>query len=494
MAKTTLYLGPTIRRHTPERRLAFDIFPSNETDTCFTVVVYDSKERNAKMKNACVIVPAAQEHLWLYSTAEGNQELAMKASCSRLLLIWLKYTKDVSNLLNMNPLDSYNDERVMEYIKRNLAETLDNFSLERSSGITIMKVGESARIRGWICEIPSKYAGKVIVRDVYHEETSEYESKKRNGDTQIYARQMIFASNPQVIQSEVLYSEHGSKKEFRFRDLTNEYHTAITLAMGFVTSERRVLILGGGKSGRTGVLTNVLLEEVENKFAVVELDEAVLKVAREYFGYTVEETIDLEEIDSVELESVEACVEPVEPENVEARVDDKHNSNVTSGELKVIHYTGDALQFIRKSKRRYAAIILDINNSNEQNDMKSGDRESESGLRSGVLMSPSPEFLNPEVLDKMKELLEENRGILVLNTLTRSREARKAVLSKLSEKFKFIAKVKTPNESSKFEEVKKENVGAEARGEEKDQRGRIVGEQVNNSEEVKLGTCKAGIL
>lgn len=121
----------------------------------------------------------------------------MTASCSRLLLIWLKYTKDVSNLLNLNPLDSYNDERVMEYIKRNLAETLDNFSLEKSSGITIMKVGESARIRGWICEIPSKYAGKVIVRDVYHQETSEHENEKC-GDTQVYARQMIFASNPQV--------------------------------------------------------------------------------------------------------------------------------------------------------------------------------------------------------------------------------------------------------------------------------------------------------
>lgn len=57
MAKTALYLGPTIKKHTPGRRLAFDIFPSNQSDTCFTVVVYDSKVKN-KRENACIIVPA----------------------------------------------------------------------------------------------------------------------------------------------------------------------------------------------------------------------------------------------------------------------------------------------------------------------------------------------------------------------------------------------------------------------------------------------------
>lgn len=183
-------------------------------------------------------------------------------------------------------------------------------------------------------------------------------------------------------------------------------------------------------------MTNVLLEEVENEFVVVELDEAVLKVAREYFGYTVKESIDIEEIDHIkECESVKECVT------------EKQNSNAAKAELRVVHYTGDALQFIRKSKGRYAAIILDINNSSDQNDVESGNGASESGLRSGVLMSPSPEFIDSEVLDKMEELLEENRGILVLNVLTRSRETRKAVLNKLSEKFKFIAQVKTPKVS-----------------------------------------------
>lgn len=155
------------------------------------------------------------------------------------MLIWLKYVKNISNLLKINPLESYSDDQVMEYIKSNLTEALDNFSLDSASGVTIMKVGESCKIRRWVCEVPSRHCGKIIVRDLYNEDRKHNENK-------LYSRQMIFSSNPQVIQSEITYYEENSNPKFLFNHFNNEYHIAITLSMAFLKSEEAILILGGG--------------------------------------------------------------------------------------------------------------------------------------------------------------------------------------------------------------------------------------------------------
>ncbi|KAF5153352.1 Spermine/spermidine synthase family protein [Theileria parva strain Muguga] len=395
MAKTALYLGPTIKKHTPGRRLAFDIFPSNQSDTCFTVVVYDSKVKN-KRENACIIVPAGHEHLWLYSSVEGNQELSESANASRILLIWLKYVKNISNLLKINPLESYSDDQVMEYIKSNLTEALDNFSLDSASGVTIMKVGESCKIRRWVCEVPSRHCGKIIVRDLYNEDRKHNENK-------LYSRQMIFSSNPQVIQSEITYYEENSNPKFLFNHFNNEYHIAITLSMAFLKSEEAILILGGG----AGVLTNILCDFVDNNIEVVELDEAVLEVAEKYFGYSPENVLDLK---------------------------DSLNSELLNNNSRVLHIKGDALSYARNTPRKYSAVILDINNTE--------DSMEEKNLKSGTLMSPNPLFLEDEVLNKISELLTENHGILVLNMLTRCKETRKAVLERLEKVFKFIGIMK----------------------------------------------------
>uniref|UniRef100_A0A3B0MEM7 Methyltransferase domain-containing protein n=1 Tax=Theileria annulata TaxID=5874 RepID=A0A3B0MEM7_THEAN len=395
MAKTTLYLGPTIKKHTPGRRLTFDIFPSNQSETCFTVVVYDSTIKN-KLNNACIIVPTGHEHLWLYSSVDGNQELSKSANASRILLIWLKYVKNISNLLKTSPLDAYSDDQVMEYIKSNLSEALDNFSLESSKGVTIMKVGESCKIRRWVCEVHSKYCGKIIVRDLYNEDD------KKNGK-QLYSRQMIFSSNPQVIQSEITYYEEDSKPIFLFNHFNNEYHIAISLSMAFLKSRETVLILGGG----TGVLTKILCDLVDNNLEVVELDEAVLEVGEKHFGYTPENVMDFK---------------------------DSFDSEFLRNNSRVLHIKGDALEFVLKTPRRYSAVILDINNTEDSGE--------ENNLKSGTLMSPNPLFLEDEVLDRMSEILCGNQGIFVLNMLTRCKETRKAILEKFQRVFKFIGIIK----------------------------------------------------
>ncbi|AFZ80428.1 hypothetical protein BEWA_032810 [Theileria equi strain WA] len=423
--RTTFYLGPTIRDYTPGRRLTFDIYPKDKDSSCFTAAVYDVVDvADVKLSTCAIIVPTGQEQLWMFSTTEGNEELAKNAKSKRIIIVWLKYdTLDIAGGEHIeNPLESPQTE-AMNYIQNNLGEVLNKLSLESSGGVTIMKIGETSAVKSWKCVVPSKYAGNIIVRDIFDDSMQD-----------CYKRQMIFSSSPQVIQSEVMYREESGVEKFLFNYPSNEYHVAVALSMAFLPSQSgSVAILGSG----TGVLTSILLLFLNNRMHLVELDDAVINIGREYFGLDVSSTIYIKQF----------------------------SSDTTFAHEQILHIHGDALGYLERCGD-CDAIILDINNGDEGvedvNDDalvgKIGETETtpqgkpltqgtrDVFLEKGILMSPNPRFLEKDALDNVDRILSSSNGLFIVNLLTRSNTAKKRVLEMLDERFKWIAVIKTPND------------------------------------------------
>ncbi|CRG98580.1 conserved Plasmodium protein, unknown function [Plasmodium relictum] len=69
------------------KRITLDIFNQKINKCEYNIIIYDSNNLNIKYNTVLIVVPVGYEFHSLYSTPEGNEELAKKAQTKRLLLV-----------------------------------------------------------------------------------------------------------------------------------------------------------------------------------------------------------------------------------------------------------------------------------------------------------------------------------------------------------------------------------------------------------------------
>ncbi|PHJ15435.1 spermine spermidine synthase, partial [Cystoisospora suis] len=148
----------------------------------------ENSGKKANVKTAALFIPRGRECSWLYSTPEGNQELAIQANVSRLLLVSLGLGGDEPDEAVSGSRDDSLQfhttatlKKDFEKIKDDLSPYLADLALPGSGEVPVLIVGEENSVRAEKTRVESPYAGWIIVRDVEREEEDE-EDGEDEGD------------------------------------------------------------------------------------------------------------------------------------------------------------------------------------------------------------------------------------------------------------------------------------------------------------------------
>ncbi|PFH34656.1 hypothetical protein BESB_066890 [Besnoitia besnoiti] len=346
------------------------------------------KKKSAAHKTAALFAPLGQECSWLYSTPEGNEELALQAGVSRLLVVTAGVQGAAEAPTGAEGLHEQKPS-VFEKMKDELEPYLADLALPGSGTIPVLIVSEGSSVHAELARIRSPYAGCVVVRDV------ECDDENPDADRILVLRQMIFSCNPQAVQSEVKVllpasETSGEAPQFLFCQPSCAYHLATAAAFALLPAETTrlsatLLGLGGGILAR--LLSLLFGRAFDLQLTCVDLDPVVVQLAKECFGF----------------EEAPPAVTAV---------------------------TDDALSFLAQlPASSQDVLIIDINN----------------GSSSSSLTCPSEDFVQPSVLETLKARLAAG-GLLIFNLLSRCPQTKKQILDRLTAMFPFVSAFGMPDD------------------------------------------------
>ncbi|SBT31744.1 S-adenosyl-L-methionine-dependent methyltransferase, putative [Plasmodium ovale wallikeri] len=93
------------------KRFTLDIFNKNVNECHYNVIVYDSSNDVIKYNTVVIVVPFGYEFHWIYSTPEGNEQLATQAGAKRLLLVMRSNFWGKSGIVDVRIPVVHNDKR-----------------------------------------------------------------------------------------------------------------------------------------------------------------------------------------------------------------------------------------------------------------------------------------------------------------------------------------------------------------------------------------------
>ncbi|XP_073427632.1 eEF1A lysine and N-terminal methyltransferase [Dendrobates tinctorius] len=282
-------------QNSPE--VSLDLCDGVSGRTRYTFHVVDSPTVRLPHSNhfAIFIIPQGRETEWLFGSEMGRRQLAGSVGFRRLLFVALHRDQQYES---MEAIQSELSAKVLELAPPGLPDNQQIPFLSAGGDIGIRTVKYRGR---------SEMSGEYVVEDV-------------RGDGTSYFRRLIFLSNQNVVQSEarLLPSNTPSglkkkrkdkKKQQKANDKTEpeithvldksylccEHHKAMISGLSLlhnpgVAPEHHlsVLVVGlGGGSLSLFIHDYFLGSEVE----AVEIDSAVLDVARRWFGFTPDDRL-----------------------------------------------------------------------------------------------------------------------------------------------------------------------------------------------------------
>ena len=136
------------------------------------------------------------------------------------------------------------------------------------------------------CRGKSEISGEFVVEDV-----------TVNGE--IY-RRLIFFNNPKLIQSEARIVTQKKKKIVDKTYLACAHHSVMIGSLGFFLNlkETNCLLIGLGGGG-LATYVNAHFNKVKMK--VVEIDDAIVRVAKDQFGFNPGERLQVETADGIQF-------------------------------------------------------------------------------------------------------------------------------------------------------------------------------------------------
>lgn len=219
-------------------------------------------------------------------------------------------------------------------------------------------------------------------RKIVHKGTSELSGDfvvedVTTNDRKTY-RRLIFLNNQSVIQSEALMKQVKKKQIVDFSFLSCQHH--VFMILGIPTSSKKLnnLVIGLGGGGLVNFIYHYLKDL---STSVVEIDPEIVKIAKELFGL-------IEDKDRLEI------------------------------------IVKDGLEHLKESaasQLQFQSILFDVDSKDQ----------------SLGISCPPKEFLEPEILEAVKNLLPSD-GIFVLNFVCRDNSSRDQTVNSLKKVFSSI--------------------------------------------------------
>lgn len=306
----------------------------SEPEPRFTLRVVD---HCTKEHDTCgiVLIPQGREHEWLFATEQGAAEIAESAGFSRLILVSFGRKYDFGD---QQQVQEELNGIVLQFLPQNVSADDKIPFLSISDGIgsrTIVEEGILAT------------SGKYFIEQVLDNQSG----------VDVQLRRLVFASNVNIIQSEVRIVEDvagktsnaktsaSKKKKKKNRSKTRReivdtsflsfaYHKGIIAALLACSSTEHTsnrqsgLIIGLGG----GCLAQFIHDHVASvtSITVSELDGAVLQIAEKHFGFTPSDRMRVVIEDGLEYVARLAVEDPASTDFIVVDVDAKDTTQAMS--------------------------------------------------------------------------------------------------------------------------------------------------------------------
>ncbi|XP_046421551.1 eEF1A lysine and N-terminal methyltransferase homolog [Neodiprion fabricii] len=340
--------------------VSLDLYRPGEKHSRYTMYVLDQPYARENEIYAAFIVPQGRETMWLFCTKEGRQQLLKTTKRNRLVIVTLRREHTYESL---------------DAVKRELSITVRNLApagVSNDAQIPYLSLASNVGKREVCYEGDSKFSGQYVIEEIEDDNGSVF-------------RRLIFLNNQFVIQSEaklkIVKSRRGKpKKVVDPGYLACEHHIYMSVGVSMIAKnadQNDIAIIGLGGGGLCTFLRQCL---PEINIIAVDIDEAMLQIATNYFGL------------------------------------------VQDAKLKV--EIADGLKFILDSAnqgRKFSAILFDVDSKDTTVGMS----------------CPPKQFIETSILQAVAKCIGET-GLFILNLVCRDPELKRSVLSALKSSFKSI--------------------------------------------------------
>ncbi|XP_047506731.1 eEF1A lysine and N-terminal methyltransferase homolog isoform X1 [Pieris napi] len=335
--------------------VSLDLMMPGEDTPRYTLYVVDKKKSQAVNKYAVFIVPQGRESEWLFGTPTGRRQLQDSARFSRLVVAVLRRGHHFESL---------------DAVKEELAQSAKMLTPNGLSGqIPFLSLGSDVGRRVKVYEGSSKVSGEFVVEEV---DVGEDTFKR-----------LIFLDNQFLVQSEAklktVKKKNKTKQVIDFGHIS-QYHSFMCACL-HLTPATDIAIIGLGGGGLCMFLKKCY---PKMKITAVDLDPAMLEVAKNQFELEVDERL------SVQIK--------------------------------------DGLDFLKEEAdicRQYSCVMFDVDSKD----------------RTLGLSCPPQQFLQDEALSHVERILT-NDGHFILNLVCRDKSLQEKTIETLKRHFKHIASVK----------------------------------------------------
>ncbi|XP_029170441.1 eEF1A lysine and N-terminal methyltransferase homolog [Nylanderia fulva] len=260
--------------------ISLDLHRPGDKHPRYTVYVLDQPRTHGTKTYAAFIVPQGKEMDWLFSTKEGRQQVLKSAKHDRLAIVTLR---------REHKFESW------DAVKTELQDCIRNLApagLCGKNNIPFLSLGSDVGTRTTCYEGKSDISGSFIVEEV-EKDGHEF-------------RRIIFLNNPYVIQSEARLKEAKSrrgktKKVIDPGFLACQHHIYMSAGVNAVIDtkeEQEIIIIGLGGGALCTFLHHCF---PKLKITAVDIDNAMLKMATEYFNLILDDRMKVEIADGIQF-------------------------------------------------------------------------------------------------------------------------------------------------------------------------------------------------
>ncbi|XP_050372239.1 uncharacterized protein LOC126790137 [Argentina anserina] len=407
-------------------------------------VVLDAKEISDTFVYHCgvFIVPKTRAHEWLFSSEEGQWMVVESSKAARLVMVLL----DASHVsASMDDI-----QKDLSPLVKQLAPGKDDDGAQ----IPFMMAGDGIKQRNIVHQVTSSITGPIIVEDVIYE-TDDGDISRILASKDLTFRRLVFQRSEGLVQSEALLSKEGSKyKAVGEREkkksnssskskrrgiqrrsdetahqlkvyhgyLASSYHTGIISGLMLISSYLETME-STQKSVKTVVigLGAGLLPMFLHKcmpfmhIEAVELDPIVIKLAKEYFGFTEDDHLQVHIADGIQYvrkalfaEDEKSCVGGNENGQCNFESPSSNGNGLAS------HVEGQV-------NSKLDIVIIDVDSA-----------DSSSGMT-----CPAANFVDESFLQCVKDALTEN-GLFIINLVSRSQDIKDTVILRMKSVFSHL--------------------------------------------------------
>lgn len=339
--------------------ILLDLHRPGDKHPRYTVYILDQPRTRGAKTYAAFIVPQGKEMDWLFSTKEGRQQVLKSAQYDRLAIVTLR---------REHKFEGWNAVKTeLQDCIRNLAPA----GLCGKNNIPFLSLG-SVGTRTTCYEGKSDISGPFIVEEV-EKDGHEF-------------RRIVFLNNPYVIQSEARLKEAKSRrgKTKKVVDpgfLACQHHIYMGAGVNAVIDtkeEQEIMIIGLGGGALCTFLHHCF---PKLKITAVDIDNAMLKMATEYFNLILDDRMKVE--------------------------------------------IADGIQFIKDAatcEKKYKAILFDVDSKDTTVGMS----------------CPPKQFLELSLLKTVTTCLTED-GLFILNLVSRDKNLKQRAKDELNSVFQSLA-------------------------------------------------------